>query len=122
MVEMDSNAILFKPMKSRKDAKMVQAYQVMMARLKRAGLVPKKYTMDNKVSETMKNIIQDDCKMELELVPPGCHRRNTAEVAIQNFKAHFLSALAGVAEDFPLNLWDRLLPQTEITARLISRD
>ena len=104
MVEMDSNAILFKPMKSRKDAKMVQAYQVMMARLKRAGLVPKKYTMDNKVSETMKNIIQDDCKMELELVPPGCHRRNTAEVAIQNFKAHFLSVLTGVSEDFPLNL------------------
>jgi hypothetical protein len=27
--------------------------------------------------------------------------------------------LAGVANDFPLNLWDRLLPQTEITLNLI---
>ena len=52
-------------------------------------------------------------------MPPGCHRRNAAEVAIRNFKAHFLSVLAGVADDFPPSLWDRLLPQTEITINLI---
>jgi len=55
----------------------------------------------------------------MELVPPGCHQRNAAEVAIRNFKAHFLSILAGVAEHFPPSLWDRLLPQTEITINLI---
>jgi hypothetical protein len=53
------------------------------------------------------------------LVPPGCHRRNAAEVAIQNFKAHFLSVLAGAAEDFPPSLWDHLLLQTEITLKLL---
>ena len=52
-------------------------------------------------------------------MPPGCHRRNAAEVAIRNFKAHFLSILAGTAEDFPLALWDRLLPQAEITLNLL---
>ena len=30
----------------------------------------------------MKDLIQDTYKMSLELVPPGCHRRNAAEVAI----------------------------------------
>ena len=30
--------------------------------------------------------------------------------AIRNFKAHFLSILAGVADDFPMQLWDKLLP------------
>jgi hypothetical protein len=30
-------------------------------------------------------------------VPPGCHRRNAAEVAIRNFKTCFPSILAGVA-------------------------
>ncbi len=55
----------------------------------------------------------------MELVPPGCHRRNAAEVAIRNFKSHFLSVLAGIANDFPKNLWDRLLPPTEITLNLI---
>jgi hypothetical protein len=67
----------------------------------------------------MKNHICDTCKLDMELVPPGCHRRNAAEVAICNFKAHFLSVLAGVADDFPPNLWDWLLPQTEIMINLI---
>jgi hypothetical protein len=67
----------------------------------------------------MKNHIRDTCKMNAELVPPGCYRRNAAEVAICNFKSHFLSVLAGVADDFPQQLWDRLLPQTEITLNLI---
>ena len=40
-------------------------------------------------------------------------------MAIRNFKAHFLSVLAGVADDSPLTLWDRLIPQTEITLNLL---
>ncbi len=67
----------------------------------------------------MKNHIRDTCKFVMELVLPGCHQRNAAEVAICNFKAHFLSILAGVADNFPPSLWDRLLPQTEITINLI---
>jgi hypothetical protein len=54
----------------------------------------------------------------MELVPPGCHRYNAAKVAIRNFKAHFLSVLAGVADNFPPNLQDWLLPQTKITINL----
>jgi hypothetical protein len=104
MVEIDSNAILVEPMKNRKDAKMIRAYNALLFRLKRAGIIPKKHVLDNKVSENMKNHICDTCKLDMELVPPGCHRCNAAEVAIRNFKAHFLSVLAGVANNFPLNL------------------
>jgi len=57
--------------------------------------------------------------MEMELVPPGCHQHNAEEVAIHNSKSHFLSVLAGVADDSPLYLCDRLLPQTEITINLL---
>ena len=57
--------------------------------------------------------------MEIEIVPPGYHKRNAAKVAIRNFKAHFLSILAGVADDFPLQLWDQLLPQAEVTINLL---
>ena len=109
MVEVDSNVILVEPMKSRNDKEMKRAYEHLLARLKRAGIKPKKHVMDNEVSDSMKDMIRDDYDMELELVPPGCHRRNAAEVAIRNFKAHFLSILAGTADDFPLALWDRLL-------------
>ncbi len=75
--------------------------------------------MDNEISKTMKNHIRNKCKLTLELVPPGCHRCNAAEVAIRNFKSHFLSILAGVANNFPPSLWDRLLPQTELTLNLL---
>jgi hypothetical protein len=91
----------------------------LLLQLTRAGIFPKKHVLDNKVSENMKNHICDTCKMNMELVPPGCHRQNVAKLAICNFKAHFLSVLAGVANDFPQHLWDRLLPQTEITLNLI---
>ena len=57
--------------------------------------------------------------MKLEFVPPGCHRRNAAEAAIQKFKAHFLSFLAGTAPSFPPELWDQLLPQAEVTVNLL---
>jgi hypothetical protein len=109
MVEIDSNAILVEPMKSRKDEEMIRAYNALLLRLKRAGIVPKKHVLNNEVSENMKNQIRDRCKLDMELVPPGCHQRIAAEVAIRNFKAHFLSVLAGAADDFPPSLWDRLL-------------
>ena len=60
-------------------------------------------------------MIRDDYNMTLELVPPGYHQRNAVEVAIQNFKARFLSALADKAD----SLWDRLLPQAELTLNLL---
>ena len=119
MVEIDSNAILVEPMKSRKDEEMIRAYDALLARLQQAGSKPRKHVLDNEVSDNMKHHIQVTCKLEMELVPPGCHRRNAAEVAIRNFKTHFLSVMAGVAEDFPENLWDRLLPQAEITLNLL---
>ena len=119
MVEIDSNAILVEPTKSRKDEEMTPAYDALLLRLERAGIVPKKQVLDNKVSENMQNLIHDMCKFDMELVLPGCHQRNAAEVTIRNFKAHFLGVLAGVADNFPPSLWDRLHPQTEITISLI---
>jgi hypothetical protein len=119
MVEIDSNATLVEPMTSRKDSEMIRAYDVLVKRLQNAGVHPKKHVLDNEISENMKQHIRDQYKFTLELVPPGCHRRNAAEVAIRNFKAHFLSVLAGTADNFPDNLWDRLLPQTEITLNLL---
>jgi len=119
MVEIDSNAILAEPLSSHKDTELTRSYRELMLRLKLAGIVPKKHVLDNEVSEAMKEIICTEYKMEMELVPPGCHRRNAAEVAIRNFKAHFLSVLVGVTDDFPLHLWDRFLPQAKLTINLL---
>ena len=119
VVDIDSNAILVEPIKICKDPELTRAYHTMMTRLKRGGIIPRKHVLENEVSEPMKAILQDEYHMDMELAPPGCYRRNTPEVAIRNFKAHFLSVLAGTAKDFPPSLWDRLLPQTEITLNLL---
>jgi hypothetical protein len=121
MVVINSNAILVEPIKSLKDAEMIRAYDALLNQLKRAGIVPKKLELNNKVSENTKNHIPNMHRFNMELVPPGCHRRNAAEVVIHNFKAHFLSVLAGVSDDFPPSLWDRLLPQFKITINLIQQ-
>lgn len=72
-----------------------------------------------KFSNNMKLHIEKEYQFDIELVPPGCHCRNAAEVAICNFKAHILSVLAGTAESFPKYLWDCLLPHTEVTLNLL---
>eukprot|EP00804_Cyclotella_cryptica_P021690 CCRYP_018272-RA/>CCRYP_018272-RA protein AED:0.40 eAED:0.40 QI:0/-1/0/1/-1/0/1/0/288 len=119
MVDIDSSAILIEPIKNRTDLELTRAYSTLITRLHRAGVVPRKHVLDNEISTAMKTLITDTYKMTYELVPPGCHRRNAAEVAIRNFKSHFLSILAGVADDFPMKLWDKLLPQAEITINLL---
>jgi hypothetical protein len=54
-----------------------------------------------------------------QLVPPHCHRRNSAERAIGTFKEQFVAGLSSVDPSFQMLLWDRLLPQAEITLNLL---
>ncbi len=57
--------------------------------------------------------------MEYELVPPGNHPQNQAERVIQTFKAHFISILVGIDDQFPLSLWCYLLEPAEHTLNLL---
>ena len=120
MVGIDSNTILVE-LSRRKDAELTRAYRVLIVPLKTAGSVTKKHVCNNEISEAMKTVIWDKYNIEMELVPPGCHRHNAADVAIRNFKAHFLSILAGVACDCPKSLCDCLLPQAEVITNLLQQ-
>ncbi len=51
--------------------------------------------------------------MTFQLVPPHNHQRNLAEKAIQTFKDHFIAILCRADKSYPLNMWDRLLPQAK---------
>ena len=117
MIHIDSNHIFVEPLKSRTSAEMQRAYLVLINRVKKTGMEIKKHVLDNEVSNDMKELIEETCKYEL--VPPGCHRRNVAEVAIKIFKNHFISILAGLDPSCPLYLWDRFLPQAELTCNLL---
>jgi hypothetical protein len=118
LIELDSNAILVEAMKNRSSTEMIRAYQVLVDRLRSAGIQPKMHLLDNECSADFKERIKLN-KMEYQLVPPHDHQRNIAETAIKVFKAHFISILCGCDKSFPLYLWDRLLPQAEHTLNML---
>ena len=47
------------------------------------------------------------------------HHCNVAEKAIQTAKNHLKAIFAGCDDSFPMHLWDRLLPQAELTCNLL---
>jgi hypothetical protein len=63
----------------------------------------------------------DEEDIDFQLAPPQIHRRNAAERAKRTFKNQFIAGLCSTNRDFPLNLWDKLLPQCLITLNLIRR-
>ena len=69
--------------------------------------------MDNECSVDLKLAIVKN-EGTYELVPPNQHRRNAAEKAIRTLKNHLLSGLATCDENFPIQEWDRILPQCEL--------
>jgi hypothetical protein len=57
--------------------------------------------------------------IDFQLAPPHYHRRNSAERAIRTWKNHFIAGLASTDKQFPLHLWDRLIPQAVTTLNLL---
>ena len=112
LLEVDSDAILAEPLKNRTSGELTKAYKTIMDRLHKCGIKPTLHILDNECSGEFKDAISS-YGAKHQLVPPHDHRRNIAEKAIQVFKDHFVSVLCGTAEDFPMNLWCRLIRQAE---------
>jgi hypothetical protein len=105
-------------MKSRSASEWVKAYDNVHQELTVKGFKPKLQTLNNEASAALKTFFTVN-DIAYQLVPPHCHRRNAAERAIRTFKEHFVAGLSSVDPVFPLHLWDRLLPQVEITLNLL---
>jgi hypothetical protein len=114
----DSNAILVEPLKNRSEGEQIKAYENILQRIP-TEQQPKIHWMDNEASTALKQLLKTKYDMQYQLVPPHIHRRNAAERAIRTFKNHFIAGLCSTHPDFPLRLWDSLLPQAEITLNLL---
>jgi hypothetical protein len=114
----DCNYVKFIPMKSRSASEWVNAYDTVHQELIFKGFNPKLQTLNNEASDALKTFFTVN-DIAYQLVPPHCHRLNAAERAIRTFKEHFVAGLSSVDPAFPLHLWDRLLPQAEITLNLL---
>ncbi len=74
------------------------------------GFKPKLNIMDNQATKYIKKFLtKEECK--LQLMETHNHRINMAKRAILTFKDAFITALATIDLDPPLQLWDRLTPQ-----------
>jgi hypothetical protein len=117
-IHLDANYIFVEPMRNRSKKEMIRAHEKIINRMRSAGLGIKKHMLDNEASDPFKQYIRRQ-EIQFELVPPGNHRRNQVERAIQTFKLHFIAILAGVDDKFPLSLWCLLLKPTELTLNLL---
>jgi hypothetical protein len=114
----DCNYVKVTPMKSRSASEWVKSYDTIHQELTVKGFKPKLQTLDNEASADLKNFFTAN-DIAYQLVPPHCHLRNAAERAIRTFKEHFVAGLSSFDPAFPLQFWDRLLPQAEITLNLL---
>ena len=115
----DTNAILAQPLTTRGATEIKNAWIKQHQRLIQCGCAPATYIMDNEASAEIKQAILKH-NIAYQLTPPHIHRINAVEWAIRTFKNHFISGLATINPNLPINEWDRLIPQAEITLNLLS--
>ena len=70
--------------------------------------------MDNECSKSVQTFIKEQ-EVPIQLVEPGNHYVNAAEMGVKTSKYHLISSLATVAKSSPLQLWCQYMPQIEMT-------
>lgn len=101
------------PMKTRHHTDYIAAYK---KTINFFGLLGPKILfqrLDNETSAPLEMFARNNA-ITFEYCPPHQHRSLKAERAIRTFKNHFIATLGTVDSNFPMQLWDELLPQTEL--------
>ena len=101
------------PMKSRHQLEYIAAYKRTINFFSNLGRKPIFQRLDNETSTALESFARGN-DISIQYCAPHQHRALKAERAIRTFKNHFISTLCTVADDFPLGLWDELLPQAEL--------
>jgi hypothetical protein len=118
LYDFDANAILAKAIPNRQAKTLVNAWEELHAQISQHGHPTKHFVLDNEISAEFRTALTKYSKT-FELTPANIHRRNAAERAIRTYKNHLLAGLATCDPDFPINEWDRLIPQSVLTLNLL---
>ena len=114
----DSNNIMLRPIKNRSTAELTKAMASIHDTLTKGGCKPKYHRMDNECPEDLKTFLQAR-DITVQLTAPHDHRANAAERAIRTAKNHITAGWASMHDDFPMQLWDKTIPQAELTLNLL---
>jgi len=120
MVMLSCNYIHVEPMNTRQGPDYVRAYSRGSEFFKSHGITPLYERLDNETSTALERYCASQLPpIQIQFVPPHNHRANAAERTIRTWKNHFIAMLATADPDFPLDAWDLLLPQSELTINLL---
>jgi Reverse transcriptase (RNA-dependent DNA polymerase) len=114
----DSNMILLRPMKDRSAASLTAAIASVHDTLSKGGCRPQFHRLDNECPQQVKDYFSKR-DVKFQLAPPGEHRTNIAERAIRTAKGHLKAGWWSMDKEFPMHLWDKTIPQAEITLNLL---
>ena len=114
----DSNSIMLRPHKNRLAPQLKEAIADIHHTLAKGGCKPQFHRLDNECSQELKEWF-DTHHVKYQLAPPHEHRSNAAERAIRTAKNHLAAGWWSTDPDFPMHLWDKTLPQAELTLNLL---
>jgi hypothetical protein len=114
----DSNAILLRPIKNRTADALTEAIKSVHNTLSKGGCQPKFHRMDNECPQQVKDYFHKR-GVQYQLSPPDDHRSNAAERAIRTAKNHLAAGWYATDDKFPMYLWDKTIPQAELTLNLL---
>ena len=100
------------------DATMIDTFKNIYEYLKVLNIAPKFHILENECSKAVQKYIKSE-KVEIQLVEPHNHQVNAAEPAVKEIKYHIISALATVERDFPIQIWEKFIPQIQDTLNLL---
>jgi len=107
------------PMAARSGTEYAKAFERAIEFSKQKGQDMLYIRMDNETSKVVTDMFKKN-DITHQYVPAGSHRANRAEPAIRRTKNHIIATLTTTSQEFPLTLWDELLPQCEITINILT--
>ena len=97
---------------------MLRVYQKCYTKLEQRGIKPKINVMDNETSMAVKKWLTSN-NISYQLATVDNHRTNVAERCIETAKHHIIAGLATTDAEFPIQQWNRLIPQAQHTLNML---
>ena len=88
---------------------MVSVFKYIYEYLKDRKFKPNLHGMDRECSKLVQVFIKEQ-EVPIQLVEPGNHRVDAAEMGVKTSKYHLISSLATIAKSSPLQIWCQYIP------------
>ena len=105
------------PIKTRKDASMIAAFEEVYNKLAGMGHKPQLHILDNECSRCIQRFLESQ-GTRCHHVAPHNHHINTAKPAVKTAKYHLIAALATLDYDCLIQTWSRMLEKIQDTLNM----